>query len=208
MKRCPQCGVQDHDEAILCKNCMRNFASGPPVPARAATKRKASSFPTFLVLLIVGAIVFAVKSPETVEELVAVDERGKLGARIARGRGCRVASRRVNARGDAATGGTAAERRRCQRGTATSSRRGEWSTCDRCTARAESTRRAACRREDAGRAAGTSPAGATAPGATVTRCRSTAAHARRGADGCCSAAASFRTAHPGWRKHQGAGKAP
>jgi periplasmic protein TonB len=54
MKRCPHCGVQDHDEAILCKSCMRSFAAPPTSNARGQTApRQRSLIGTALIRLVV-----------------------------------------------------------------------------------------------------------------------------------------------------------
>jgi periplasmic protein TonB len=71
MKRCPQCGVQDHDEAILCKSCMRSFASPPERKAGVQTQRKGSPLRLILSFLVFGAIAFAVTNPDLALQLVS-----------------------------------------------------------------------------------------------------------------------------------------
>ena len=63
MKRCPHCRAEDHEDAILCKNCHRSFSEPvAPRPAAAARsqarprKKKSGSFGGLRLLLLLGAL--------------------------------------------------------------------------------------------------------------------------------------------------------
>jgi protein TonB len=71
MKRCPHCGVQDHDEAILCKSCMRNFSAPPERKAVPERKRQGSPLRLLLSLLFFGAVGYVVTNPDHALELIA-----------------------------------------------------------------------------------------------------------------------------------------
>jgi len=73
MKRCPHCGVQDHDEAILCKSCMRSFAA-PPAPRAGGqtTLRPKSVLVTALIrLAVLWALMYAAVQFDLPSKLMA-----------------------------------------------------------------------------------------------------------------------------------------
>ena len=80
MKRCPHCGVQDHDEAILCKSCMKSFSAPPERKASAAPsaatpsslrpQRKSSPIRSLITVLVFGAIGYSMLHPQVVQELI------------------------------------------------------------------------------------------------------------------------------------------
>jgi periplasmic protein TonB len=73
VKRCPHCGQQDHDDAILCKACFKSFAEAPAgaLPAvRAAQLKRRGGSPLLMLLVLLG-IPFAWMLPELVERFAA-----------------------------------------------------------------------------------------------------------------------------------------
>ena len=71
MKRCPHCGVQDHDDAILCKSCMRSFSAPPDRRTAPKGQRTGSPLSLLIALLGMGAIAFAVLNPEQATSLIS-----------------------------------------------------------------------------------------------------------------------------------------
>ena len=71
MKRCPHCGQEDHDEAMLCKNCMRSFSASPihlATPSASLTTRYLRRF--VMLGLMAGAAWFLSRNPALFEETI------------------------------------------------------------------------------------------------------------------------------------------
>lgn len=91
MKRCPHCRQPDHDDAIMCKHCMRNFADPVTPAARSAAKtgdaakkagdaakkagaaaaKKGSPLGSLVALLLMAGVGAAVMMPELRDQLIA-----------------------------------------------------------------------------------------------------------------------------------------
>jgi protein TonB len=79
MKRCPHCGAQDNEDAILCKSCFRSFAA--PVTPRAdkvakkrePPKREKKSSPLFALvrLVILGGLLAYFGLPQVVRDMIS-----------------------------------------------------------------------------------------------------------------------------------------
>lgn len=69
MTRCPHCGHQEPDDAILCKNCGRNLSDRAPLVAKARAGK--SSVVSFLAMAAILAVAYAAKESGTIDRVLS-----------------------------------------------------------------------------------------------------------------------------------------
>jgi TonB family protein len=72
MKRCAFCGQEDHDEAILCKHCMRSFAAGARLRTSAGAAK--SLWWSLIAIIVVAGIAGAVMWPDMMNPVASPTE--------------------------------------------------------------------------------------------------------------------------------------
>lgn len=82
MKRCPFCGHEEHDEAVLCKSCFRDLSKRPaPLGPRPPTARRAmpAGLGYLVAITMIAGAVMAVRWSSVADDVLSlvVSERGE-----------------------------------------------------------------------------------------------------------------------------------